>query len=401
MTDRPADAPPLPPAPDAPTGPHGPPPSAPPAPTGPPVFLDYRYGPTVLVLLVASALYSVALTVVAQMPSPPIPAEAYTRPPHAILGEDLPAEVGGVEVAGVGKIPERAVLAWGAIFSLWGIGFFAFIAFLVYRAVLPEFRARFPLTRAGPRPLPAVLLLDTIAAIALIVALWTVLRPLLFGAWHRAGGTFDFPTLQILALATQFLGYAGGIAAVIWCARRRAGPAGSASLWPFWRTAGLVPPSNFARDLALAAALYALCYWMTLAGTFVNLKIVDALGEQPDQNVLLDILVAELRGPNRTWVLASLTVAAACGAAFFEELLFRGVLYNVLKRHLGTWPAALGGSLIFALVHRVHSQVLPLFILSLLLTYAYERSGRLLPSMVLHALNNSVTLVLLLWTYGG
>lgn len=366
-----------------------------------PSFLDRRYGPTVVVLVAASALFTVAVTVVALLPGPPIPEEAFARPPHALIGQDLPAEAGGVEVAGVGKIPPKALLAWGAVFSLWGVGFFACIAFLVYRAVLPDFRARYPLTRAGPRPLPAVLLLDLIAAAALIVALWIVLRPLIFGAWHRAGGAFDFPTLQILGLGIQFLGYAGGIAAMIWCARRRAGPAGSASLWPFWRTDGLEPPSNVARDLALGAALYVLCSWMTIAGAFVNLKIVEALGETPDQNLLLDVLVAELRGPHRVWVLASLTVAAACGAAFFEELLFRGVLYNVLKRHLGTWPAALGASLIFALVHRVHSQVLPLFMLSLLLTYAYERSGRLLPSMVLHALNNSVTLVLLLWTYSG
>jgi membrane protease YdiL (CAAX protease family) len=102
-----------------------------------------------------------------------------------------------------------------------------------------------------------------------------------------------------------------------------------------------------------------------------------------------------------------------------EEFIFRGMLYPFVKqfrwpaltrlvRHLG-WPelawflrqrawrllAWLGISFLFALIHWDAVAFAPLFLLALILTWLYERSGSLLAPITAHALFNAVNLILL------
>ena len=73
-----------------------------------------------------------------------------------------------------------------------------------------------------------------------------------------------------------------------------------------------------------------------------------------------------------------------------EELVFRGFLYSVARRFTHWSYAALASSLFFAIVHgNVHS-FLPLTLLGLLFTAAYEQSKSLLVPMVMHASFNSL-----------
>ncbi len=74
-----------------------------------------------------------------------------------------------------------------------------------------------------------------------------------------------------------------------------------------------------------------------------------------------------------------------------EEIFFRGILYSTIKSFLGPWVSALIVAVIFALVHQTWSNLLPLFLMSLLLTWLYERNGRLLAPIAYHAVNNAVT----------
>lgn len=81
-----------------------------------------------------------------------------------------------------------------------------------------------------------------------------------------------------------------------------------------------------------------------------------------------------------------------------EEILMRGFLYTSLRKSMPKIIAALITSIIFATGHLEFGEGAPLlwaaaldtFILSLVLVYVREKTGRLWGSMGVHALNNSV-----------
>jgi membrane protease YdiL (CAAX protease family) len=78
-----------------------------------------------------------------------------------------------------------------------------------------------------------------------------------------------------------------------------------------------------------------------------------------------------------------------------EEFVFRFFLYGVLRRYFGIAVALLINSLLFAAVHQHLPSFAPLFVLGGCFTLAYEWSGSILVSMAMHALFNSVNLILL------
>lgn len=93
---------------------------------------------------------------------------------------------------------------------------------------------------------------------------------------------------------------------------------------------------------------------------------------------------------------AVLFALVGLAAPFFEELFFRGVLFNSFR---AKWSVAAGimlSAAVFASVHPLPVGFLPIFVLgSVFAILLYER-GSLLSSMVAHGLNNSVAFALLL-----
>ncbi len=76
-----------------------------------------------------------------------------------------------------------------------------------------------------------------------------------------------------------------------------------------------------------------------------------------------------------------------------EELLFRGLVYNAIVTCSSPVIAAIISSAFFALAHLNLILFVPIFCVSLLLTYLYQRSGSLYPSMIVHGLVNASTAV--------
>lgn len=78
-------------------------------------------------------------------------------------------------------------------------------------------------------------------------------------------------------------------------------------------------------------------------------------------------------------------------APLTEELIFRGYLYGVIRRYRNRFWAILVSAAIFAAIH-VHLPAMPgLFILAVLLAVAYEWSGSLWTSILMHACFNAVS----------
>jgi membrane protease YdiL (CAAX protease family) len=96
-------------------------------------------------------------------------------------------------------------------------------------------------------------------------------------------------------------------------------------------------------------------------------------------------------------------VTAAISAPFAEELFFRGFLFGLYQRTQPLWVAYLVPGVIFAALHLEPGRMnltqmaglgIGIFLLGMLLTWLYQRSGSLYPGMLAHAVNNATGLIL-------
>jgi membrane protease YdiL (CAAX protease family) len=153
-----------------------------------------------------------------------------------------------------------------------------------------------------------------------------------------------------------------------------------------WELIGLRKPSSS----WLWASTLSSFIFIPLMG-LIALLIQKVLG-LPEQNPQLPFLAPE----NFTWVGAlGMILLGGLAVPFAEELFFRGVLYLWLRRRLGFWPALLLSSLIFGFLHGDVSVAGATFVMGLALGWFYERSKSLWSPIIIHAMNNSIKLVLL------
>lgn len=112
----------------------------------------------------------------------------------------------------------------------------------------------------------------------------------------------------------------------------------------------------------------------------------------PFENPQLEFLIPEgfsLSGGIGMLLLGGIVVP------FAEELFFRGVLYTWMRERWGVWIGIIASSLIFGIVHVEISVAIPAFVLGIILALVYEYSQSLWTSFLIHAVNNSVKIILL------
>jgi CAAX protease family protein len=82
-------------------------------------------------------------------------------------------------------------------------------------------------------------------------------------------------------------------------------------------------------------------------------------------------------------------------APISEEVCFRGMLYGGLRERWPRLAAALLSGLIFGGLHALTglTAVPPLIVFGFLLSLLYEKTGSIVPGILLHMLNNSVALL--------
>jgi membrane protease YdiL (CAAX protease family) len=132
-----------------------------------------------------------------------------------------------------------------------------------------------------------------------------------------------------------------------------------------------------------AAALVMVSWW-------IFSRIVVVLFGEPDKQQIVDELTSE----HSVLVLAAFGVLVCVLAPVCEEIFFRGFMYRVFADRLGVAAAALLSGAIFGLVHLPGSPLVTgLVLFGLGIGFALLRwwTGSLLPSMALHAINNSLS----------
>jgi uncharacterized protein len=127
--------------------------------------------------------------------------------------------------------------------------------------------------------------------------------------------------------------------------------------------------------------------WMAAGvGAYLGFAVAySALIVEPEQED-----IAESFGPVPVQILL-----IVFGAAIAEEICFRGMLFGGLRERLPKYAAALIAGTVFGLLHAFTgiTAVPPLIALGFVFCLLYEKTGSIVPGMLLHALNNSVALL--------
>src|SRR5829696_611263 len=163
------------------------------------------------------------------------------------------------------------------------------------------------------------------------------------------------------------------------------------SAWLLARlTAGNPTPSQF--GLRLVAPMRALGWLLLTWLVFIVFSGIWAAALGIEEN---DDLPQELGADDSSTALFFVALLVCVAAPIAEELFFRGFCFTALRRWIGLVPGAIATGAIFGLIHAGSADavfLVPLAVFGVLLCALYYKTGSLLPSMVLHALNNSLAL---------
>jgi uncharacterized protein len=225
--------------------------------------------------------------------------------------------------------------------------------------VAEERPPRFPYSNWGP----GAAVLGVVMALGTGIALG--IPGILIG--HEPDGdltTFGNVFVQ-LATATGFL------LAPIWIARRRGA-----------RGAGEILRRLGVRPFRLSALK-----WMgaVVLAYLVAVALYSELVVQPEQED-----IAEGFGAIPVQILL-----IAIAAPISEGVFFRGMLYGGLREKIPRLAAALLAGLLFGALHALIgiTAVPPLILFGFLLCLLYEKTGSIVPGILLHMMNNSVALL--------
>jgi uncharacterized protein len=145
--------------------------------------------------------------------------------------------------------------------------------------------------------------------------------------------------------------------------------------------------------LSLLLAIGTLVVILPIAGGLKNVSVflMEKIGWKPEEEAAVSMLT-DVTSPALKIYLIFFTVIIAPVA---EEFFFRGVLFTFIKQQGFPKTAWIGVNLFFAFVHADTAIFIPLFVLSLALTWLYVVMDSLMASIFGHALFNIVNLLIL------
>ncbi len=220
-----------------------------------------------------------------------------------------------------------------------------------------------------------VLIIVLAAGTILFAGLIAIAVALVISGARNAGAAVNTPALSLSAGALEAVALIGSVY-LLGLRRRHLG-------WEALGLRGVSPGWLFA---ALIAGMFAIPLSSVIA-----VGVQQLLG-QPIQNPQEAFLL-----PNGLDPVSAVLMIFFVGIAgpFAEEILFRGVLYNWLRKHWGFIPSALVSSLLFGVMHIEPSIATATFVLGLVIATFYEKSRSLWTAFAIHAVNNTVVVLLL------
>ncbi|GEM_PF-4749576 len=261
------------------------------------------------------------------------------------------------------------------------VGILLFIAGLVLLLLAPKLIRRF---RAQDFGLEGFRFSAPPLATFMVFLMWFIVMltvHLVVWAGAEQGG-INIEEQKIPLTVFAYLVYAaGGIALIVMLGR--------AQVHPLTRAIDMQMGDITGRALAFGAAGYVVAIPVVLALTHISAMLV---GTGPGVNPVIPELLAA-RGSTELWLL----VFNVCVLApLFEEIFFRGFLFQQFKRFYSVPNAAALSALAFAAVHLSIESFIPLFGLGVLMAISYHLVQSLWAAILLHALWNGATVAVVL-----
>lgn len=88
-------------------------------------------------------------------------------------------------------------------------------------------------------------------------------------------------------------------------------------------------------------------------------------------------------------------VVVAFVAPIAEEAFFRGFIYPAFRKRFGVWAGIIISTIIFALFHARIWLMVPVVAMGIILAFLYEKEKSLGPPIILHSLNNLISLIII------
>jgi ABC-2 type transport system permease protein/sodium transport system permease protein len=145
----------------------------------------------------------------------------------------------------------------------------------------------------------------------------------------------------------------------------------------------------FVIAIVLGASLWPLAIWSLQWGTRIGLTTIT-----DEQLKGLDDFVRQLNLIPPWLIVVTLGVVPG----ITEELFFRGVLFQSLRKNLSPLATIFATALLFALFHLISpgmmttERFLPSFVMGVMLGWVAHRSGSVIPSILIHAVHNGLFL---------
>jgi membrane protease YdiL (CAAX protease family) len=153
---------------------------------------------------------------------------------------------------------------------------------------------------------------------------------------------------------------------------------------PTWQAIGLVRTRPF-RDMAVGLSGYMAVLPPLIVTVLVSMRLFS------ESESRMNPAVVDFVASPSIWPRLMLLLAGSVVAPLTEELVFRGILVRALQANLGVLGAIVVSSAIFAVLHpQLPMGFLSIFVLGLAFSALYWLTGSLWPSIIAHAVNNTI-----------
>jgi len=134
------------------------------------------------------------------------------------------------------------------------------------------------------------------------------------------------------------------------------------------------------------------CYWLLVALVLIVSFLVSWLFpsidlNEPQKNIL------EFNNQGIGWYLNLLMILFITPVV--EETYFRGFIFPAFSKTFGYLLGAIISSMLFGLLHFQANVIIYTFLLGLLLSFMYYRLGSIIPTIILHGLNNLIAYLIM------
>lgn len=150
---------------------------------------------------------------------------------------------------------------------------------------------------------------------------------------------------------------------------------------------------RFGYEIKTSLAIYAV-NWKWILGAFCTAIIYWLIDHWLMSNVFgvnSEAAIKSWQIANSRYHIFTVFLSSVILAPLFEELFFRGLIFNQLSKNLSVWLSALISALFFAGIHWSWPEFISLFLAGMIYAYLLRRSNSLLTPLIAHTIHNFIT----------